>query len=199
MACSMSSASSLRTSPTMIRSGRIRRALTTRSRCRTVPLPSMLGGRVSSRTTCRCRSSSSAASSIVTTRSWSGMKLERMLSSVVLPAPVPPETTTLRRQPDGRLEELFHRLGPGLAADEVFRRRACPSGKRRIDNTAPSSASGGMIALTREPSASRASTIGLDSSIRRPIELTMRSMICWRCRSSLKVTSVGSSRPFRST
>ena len=58
--------------------------------------------------------------------------------------------------------------------------------KRRIDSTGPSSASGGMIALTREPSGSRASTIGLDSSMRRPTELTMRSMICIRCRSSLK-------------
>ena len=48
----------------------------------------------------------------------------------------------------------------------------------------PSSASGGMMALTREPSGSRASTIGLDSSMRRPTELTMRSMICIRCVSS---------------
>ena len=56
IACSMSSASSLRTSPTTMRSGLIRRALTTSSRCRTAPLPSILAGRVSSRTTCRCRS-----------------------------------------------------------------------------------------------------------------------------------------------
>ena len=41
---------------------------------------------------------------------------------------------------------------------------------RRIDSTGPSSASGGMIALTREPSCRRASTIGLDSSMRRPTE-----------------------------
>ncbi len=44
MACSMSSASSPRHSPTMIRSGRMRSALLTRSRCRISPLPSMLGG-----------------------------------------------------------------------------------------------------------------------------------------------------------
>ena len=67
-----------------------------------------------------------------------------------------------------------------------------------MDITEPSSASGGMIALTREPSARRASTIGLDSSMRRPTELTIRSMICCRWRSSLNVMSVGSSRPFRS-
>ena len=67
-----------------------------------------------------------------------------------------------------------------------------------MDIAEPSSASGGMIAFTRDPSASRASTIGLDSSMRRPIALTMRSMICCRCRSSLNVIAVGSSRPFRS-
>ena len=33
--------------------------------------------------------------------------------------------------------------------------------KRRIESAGPSSASGGMIALTREPSCRRASTIGL--------------------------------------
>jgi hypothetical protein len=34
-------------------------------------------------------------------------------------------------------------------------------------------ASGGMMALTREPSGSRASTIGEDSSIRRPTRETI--------------------------
>ena len=54
MACSMSSVSGPRHSPMMIRSGRIRRALRTRSVAVMAPLPSMLGGRVSSRTTCSC-------------------------------------------------------------------------------------------------------------------------------------------------
>ena len=40
--------------------------------------------------------------------------------------------------------------------------------KRRIDRIGPSMASGGMIALTREPSGRRASAIGDDSSMRRP-------------------------------
>ena len=43
-----------RTSPTMIRSGRIRSAFFTRSRAFTSPSPSAFGGRVSSRTTCSC-------------------------------------------------------------------------------------------------------------------------------------------------
>ena len=97
IACSMSSASAPRTSPTMMRSGRMRSALRTRSRCVTSPLPSMFGGRVSSRTTCGCCSCSSAESSMVTMRSVDGMKAERMFSSVVLPEPVPPEITTFSR------------------------------------------------------------------------------------------------------
>ena len=59
---------------------------------------------------------------------------------------------------------------------------------RRIDSRAPSSASGGMIALTRLPSASRASTIGQVSSTRRPTRPTIRWMIWIRCRSSLNAT-----------
>ena len=97
IAWSMSSVSEPRHSPMMIRSGRIRRALRTRSRVVTSPVPSMLAGRVSIRTTCGCWSRSSAASSIVATRSSSGMKAERAFSSVVLPLPVPPEMTMLIR------------------------------------------------------------------------------------------------------
>ncbi len=52
MAWSMSSASGPRTSPTTMRSGRMRRALRTSSRMRTSPAPSALAGRASSRTTC---------------------------------------------------------------------------------------------------------------------------------------------------
>ena len=119
----------------LMRSGRIRRALTTSSRCRTAPLPSILAGRVSSRTTCRCRSFNSAASSIVTTRSLSLMKLERMLSSVVLPAPVPPDTMMFkpaRRPPPSR--NVFI----GCVHDSRPTRSSAPSlsvRKRRIDST----------------------------------------------------------------
>ncbi len=37
-----------------------------------------------------------------------------------------------------------------------------------MDSSGPSTASGGMMALTREPSLRRASTMGVDSSTRRP-------------------------------
>ena len=119
MAWSMSSASSLRTSPTTMRSGRIRRALTTSSRCRTAPLPSMFAGRVSSRTTCRCRSLSSAASSIVTTRSLSLMKLDRMFEQRRLARAGAARDDDVQPAGDGRLQELAHRLRPRLAPDQV--------------------------------------------------------------------------------
>ena len=70
-----------------------------------------------------------------------------------------------------------------------------PVPKRRIDNAGPSSASGGMMALTREPSGRRASTIGEDSSTLRPTRDTMRSMICSRWRSSRKAVSTCSRTP----
>ncbi len=43
----------------------------------------------------------------------------------------------------------------------------------RIDMDAPSIANGGTIALTRLPSARRASTMGEDSSMRRPTAETI--------------------------
>jgi len=97
IACSMSSASPPRTSPTMIRSGRIRRLFRTRSRWVASPVPSMLASRVSSRTTCGCCRISSAESSIVITRSSWGVNPDRASSNVVFPAPVPPESRTLAR------------------------------------------------------------------------------------------------------
>ena len=90
IAWSMSSASAPRTSPTTMRSGRMRSVLRRRSRARTSPLPSMLDGRLSSRITWRCCSRSSAASSMVTMRSVGGIIDDSTLSSVVLPLPVPP-------------------------------------------------------------------------------------------------------------
>ena len=55
-----------------------------------------------------------------------------------------------------------------------------------------------MIALTRDPSGSRASTIGLDSSIRRPIGATIRSMIRITWSSFWNTTFVSSNFPLRS-
>ena len=55
--------------------------------------------------------------------------------------------------------------------------------------TGPTSDSGAMIALTREPSGRRASTRGLDSSMRRPSGVMIRSMIRSTC-SSLRNDAV---------
>ena len=69
----------------------------------------------------------------------------------------------------------------------------------RIVSSEPSSATGGTTALIRLPSGSRASTIGLDSSTRRPTRATILSMVRRRWLSSAKDASTGYSRPSRST
>ena len=60
----------------------------------------------------------------------------------------------------------------------------------RMVSAGPSIASGGTMALTREPSARRASQIGEDSSTRRPTWLTMRWQMlssCWLSRKRMPV------------
>ena len=79
------------------------------------------------------------------------------------------------------------------------RRRCSGSAENlRIVSSEPSIASGGMTALTRLPSGRRASTIGLDSSTRRPIRDTILSIVRRRCASSAKWASTLISRPLRS-
>ena len=94
-AISRSRHSSCRTSPTTIREGRIRSASLTRRRSGISPVPSRLGWRVCIATTSGSGTRSSKTSSQVTTRSRAGIAAHRQLSSVVLPAWVPPETRTL--------------------------------------------------------------------------------------------------------
>ncbi len=116
------------------------------------------------------------------------MKLESVLRSVVFPEPVPPEMMMLRR--------AF--IAPSMSAsisgvNALNRSRSfLLSGlepNMRIVTAAPSRASGGMMALKREPLGKRASTIGEVSSTRRPTRETMRSMIWSRCSLSRKTTS----------
>jgi hypothetical protein len=78
---------------------------------------------------------------------------------VVLPEPVPPEMTMLS------VPNLSRSFEPSLRFENL-----------RIVSAGPFRASGGMMALTREPSRRRASTRGGFSSMRRPIGATMRSM-----------------------
>ena len=74
-----------------------------------------------------------------------------MLSSVVLPAPVPPDTMMFSRL----WTAAFRKSSIGWVSDSRSTRSCAPRRsvrKRRIETAGPSSASGGMIALTREPS-----------------------------------------------
>ena len=197
-AVSRSSASAPRTSPITIRSGRIRSAFRSRSRIETSPLPSMLAGRDSSRTTCGCASRNSAASSIVITRSLGSIAAESAFSSVVFPEPVPPETSRLRRSPTASVSRS---RASGVSEPSSTSRSA--SGrtvpKRRIESTGPSIASGGMTTLMREPSARRASAIGLSSSTRRPTGPRIRSIASRSACSVSNRTPAGTMRPPRST
>ncbi len=113
-------------------------------------------------------------------RSSAGMNPDKIFSRVVLPAPVPPETSTFSRPLTiackTRATSEVNEPKPTKSSTE-----SNSTAKRRIESIGPSIASGGMIALTREPSFKRASTIGDDSSMRRPTAETMRSMMFNRC------------------
>ena len=94
-AISRSRLSSCRTSPTTMRDGRIRSASLTSRRSLISPVPSRLGCRLCIDTTSGSGIFSSKTSSQVTTRSRDGIAAPRQLSRVVLPAWVPPDTSTL--------------------------------------------------------------------------------------------------------
>src|SRR5215813_11191235 len=69
----------------------------------------------------------------------------------------------------------------------------------RMETRGPSTPIGRTATLTRDPSCSRASQSGCDSSTRRPTAETILLMIRRRCCSSLNRTDNGSSTPCRST
>lgn len=199
MACNMSRASAPRTSPTMMRSGRMRRALRSSSRTDTAPLPSTLGGRASRATTCGLPNRSSAASSMVMRRSSSGMQPASTFSSVVFPELVPPETTMLRLPCTHACKNTSMRsssIPPTSKSVGV----SGTNENRRTVSVGPQSERGGRIACTLLPSASRASTYGDDPSTRRPSGATILSITCITSSSPSNTTSCTlSSRPFRST
>ena len=194
----MSKASGPRTSPMMMRSGRMRSALRTSSRCGTAPTPSILGARVSICTTCGCCSRSSTASSIVMMRSRLSMPRETALSKVVLPEPEPPQISTL-----ARIRATTSRKR-AIAGDRLALRTMSSSvrlylGNLRIEIVPPLRTSGPSTMLTRLPSASRASTSGLASSMRRPTAAAMRCATLTTCWTSRKRAAVFSNLPSRST
>ena len=70
--------------------------------------------------------------------------------------------------------------------------------KRRMVSVGPLSETGGMTTWIRDPSSSRASTIGELSSMRRPTRLTMRSMTCISWSAVSNRYGVSERRPARS-
>ena len=126
------------------------------------------------------------------------MKLDRMLSRVVLPAPVPPLMRQLRRDRTHCLRNSSMLGVSALRATSVSA-LSRSAGNRRIESSGPSTANGGITALTRDPSGSRASTMGELSSMRRPTPLTIRSMTRMRCWSSWNAPGTDSRTPPRST
>ena len=137
IAWSMSSASPERHSPTMIRSGRMCRALRSRSRIVISPWPSRFGGRASSLTTCAWRSCSSAASSIVTIRSSSGMNDDRTLRVGGLARAGAARDEDVEAGLDAGAQELEHLRRRRPERDQVVDRdrlgRELPDGDDRPD------------------------------------------------------------------
>ena len=162
------------------------------------PFPSKLAGLLSNVTTCSCISLSSAASSIVTILSLDGIKAESTLSNVVLPEPVPPDTRifNLPLTAASRNSAISSESEPNcfkFSTESGFLENFL------IVIVVPPNANGGIMALTREPSSSLASTIGFESSILRPKGVTILSIVLLTCSSFLKVTFVFSNFPLRST
>ena len=164
----------------------------------TSPLPSAFAGRASMRTTWLCCSFSSSESSTVMMRSVGPMQSDMALRSEVLPEPVPPETTMFLRSPT---HASMNFIISGLMEPKETSLSSVKSDlpNFRIVRHAPSGVIGGMTAFTREPSSRRASTSGLDSSMRRPTLFTIRSITRMRCPGSRKWRSVRPTLPLRST
>ena len=198
IAANISSASTLLTSPTTIRSGRILNAFLTKSRIVTAPCPSEFAVRASSVTTCGCWIDNSAESSIVTILCRGSTKPAKILSKVVLPEPVPPETRIFKRRSTHNRKKSASEAGKVCCAT-----RSCISkrflGNFRMVRLAPLTEIGGKTAFSREPSGKRASTIGEASSILRPSGYTMRSITLRTACSSLNCNECLRNVPLTST
>ena len=117
---------------------------------------------------------------MVTMRSSLGTKDDNTLSMVVFPASVPPETTTLSRPNTHASMNAAEGPVNVLLAMRSLAARASAENLRTVRN-GPPTARGWTTALMREPSGSRASTIGDDSSTRRLTSPTILSMTRRRC------------------
>ena len=166
-ATSRSSASGPRTSPTIRHSGRMRKDSRTRSRSVISPVPSAAAGRVCMATWSQFASPSSKTSSQEMTRRERGNSPASARRSVVLPACVPPDTSTDRPTPTAAARKS--RIGGGTmsAATRSSRVRARWMCLRMLTLHAWP-VTGGIATCKRSPPASIASTKGLDRSRRLP-------------------------------
>ncbi len=151
MAWSMSMASTPRTSPTMMRSGRMRRVLVTRSRRVTSGRPAASRTRVRRYMTWGWGRVISGVSSRTMTRSSLGMSAPRALRSVVLPELVPPMMRMLRwcLTANLRNEAQPKVMAPLRAISPKWGRRV---GRLRMVTHSPPRTKGGAMTCTREPS-----------------------------------------------
>ena len=176
-----------------MRCGRIRNASRTRCRRLISPVPSRFGCLVCIRTTSGNGTLSSKTSSQVITRSRAGTAAVRQLSMVVLPAWVPPATSTL--------SPATTQASRKLAAGAVSVPRPTSSSRwfartmnLRMFTAQCSAVMSGMTTCRRLPSGSIASTNGEERSMRRPEDLSMRSTRS-RISAAVKIVVVSSLRP----
>ena len=118
-----------------------------------------------------------------------------MLRVVVLPEPVPPEMTMFCR------ERTHCSRKPAMAGEQLPKRTRSSMPSFSLENLrivmeGPKRARGGMMAFTRDPSLSLASTRGELSSMRRPRGVTMRSMTASTASSLLNFFSESCIFPF---
>ncbi len=196
-AMSRSRLSAWRTSPTMIRDGRIRRASLTKRRSGTSPRPSRLDWRHCIDTTSRMGIFSSKTSSHVMTRSRGGMAADRQLSRVVLPACVPPATRMLRPAATAACRKTAASRVRVPRRTRSSRWSALTTNLRTLTAQC-SRVMSGMTTCNRLPSGSVASTKGDDRSIRRPDDLSIRSTRS-RTWSPVSTVLVSSGTPLRAT
>src|SRR5579864_5883618 len=99
--------------------------------------------------------------------------LDRALSNVVLPDPVPPEIRIFNRQ-RAAISSARRNSGDTVPSFGKLENSTTLRENLRIETHAPFKLSGAITTLTRLPSARRASSIGLDPSTLRPIKDAMR-------------------------
>ncbi len=173
MAARSSRTSAPRHSPTIKRSGRMRRACRTSSARSTTPAPSRLPCLLWRPTAWGCAGLNSAASSTVTRRSPGSLRARRVESNVVLPVPVAPLMRKFIR-PVTILRSVCPINGSTAPEDSSSSSENSRFRLILIDSSVPVVDSGGKTACTRNVS-SRTSTQGLPSSSRRPPAATRRA------------------------